>query len=224
MKRVGRRSARKPGPPFSLPPPEVGRYTPTRARRLATQARHLWRDMQFVVKEMLRLANEHDPDSLSEQRMALRTIENILRGFSPEHRLWARLRQSCADRDEDHSLFRFVNEVAEVVEHRLDNIEADIAQAASGKLGITTEELFGSAFCSKVAVLRAVYSDWITIFGMLDMIDYTGTGATDDLAADDTALAAIELRAIHRRNATTPPPAKSIDASSRRRAKRRSPG
>jgi hypothetical protein len=180
--------------------------------------------MQFVVKEMLRLANVHDPDSLSEQRMALRTIENTLRGFSPEHRLWAQLRQSCADRDEDHSLFRFVNEVADVVERRLDAIEADIADAATGKSGTTTEELFGAAFCSQVAVLRAVYSDWITIFGMLDMIDYTGTGATDDLEADDEALTAIELRTLNRRNAPTGPPAKSIDASFRRRAKRRSAG
>jgi len=53
------------------------------------------------------LANEHEPDSLSQQRMELRTVEIILMGYTPEHRLWAELRQTGADRDVDNSLFRF---------------------------------------------------------------------------------------------------------------------
>jgi hypothetical protein len=39
--------------------------------------------------------------------MELRTVEIILTGYTPEHRLWAELRQAGADRDVDNSLFRF---------------------------------------------------------------------------------------------------------------------
>ncbi len=64
------------------PPRTDKRYTPKRAQRLASQARSLWANMKSIVAEMQQLANEHEPDALSQQRMELRTVEIILTGYT----------------------------------------------------------------------------------------------------------------------------------------------
>lgn len=198
-----------------------GRYTPIRARRLATQARHLWRDMQSAVKDMLRLANQYDPDSLSEQRMVLRTIENILRGFSVEHRLWAGLRQAAMDRDGDDSLFRFIDEVAEVIACRLDKLEEDLVEYAAEESVFAENKVAGPALFSKIKLLRVTYLDWIEIAGLLDNIDDSNEEASNDIDEYEAVLAAIELRTRQRRNPAMIATQKTIVAALPARPKQR---
>jgi hypothetical protein len=86
------------------------RSTGRLARRLAALTRALCAEMIGLVDQMLKSGTNHDPDGLCSERMMLRTPQMVLRGFSTEHRLWGRLRQHNADRDEDNSLFQFLNE------------------------------------------------------------------------------------------------------------------
>jgi len=176
------------------------RYTPMRGYRLAALSRTLWAEMIRLVDQMIKIANDHDPDMLAEQRMILRTLKFVLRGFSTEHGLWARLRQYGADRDEDNSLFRFLNEVDDIVSSRLQSLEADVAMVANGAYGSDPpEQHFGPGFCAALHTLRTVYADWETLSGHLDSIDSPEDAITaDELKADDRTIAAIEARSCVR--------------------------
>ncbi len=61
-------------------------YTPERAARLAAQSRQLWRDLRRTVDQLLRSA--YDPCSDEGLAMSIRTLQIVLRGYSPEHREW----------------------------------------------------------------------------------------------------------------------------------------
>src|SRR5271163_4312844 len=100
--------------------------------------------MHRLVDQMLGIANAHDPDMLAAQRMELRTLQMVLRGYSAEHRLWARLRQHGADRDQDNSLFKFINEVHEILSSRLESLESEAAMVTKGVFaGEPPEQHFG---------------------------------------------------------------------------------
>jgi hypothetical protein len=153
---------------------------------------------------MLRLANEHEPDSLSQQRMELRTVEIILKGYTPEHRLWAQLRQAGANRDDDNSLFRFLDEVTNILDTRLVSLEREVGSAVRGDYGETLAERFGSGFGPTLERLRSAYSDWTTIIGFLDNLD-GDVGAPEDIHADDQILDEIEARNRGRRRTAKRP-------------------
>jgi hypothetical protein len=198
------------------------RYTPTRARRLAALNRALWAEMIQLVDNMIKIANDHDPDTLAEQRMILRTLKFVLRGFSAEHRLWASLRQHGADRDDDNSLFQFMNEVHDIVGGRLKRLDAEVAMVAKGIYGNgSSEQHFGPRFCTMLATLRTVFTDWGTISGYLDFIDSTENITADELKADNRTIAAIEAGSRARSQGAAIPKRRAGKTASRRRPARR---
>ena len=216
---------RKRQPRFMIPPPEEGLYTPARARRLASQSRKLWAEMRALVDRLLKIVHSSVPYMEDEQRMRLRTLQIVLRGYSPEHRLWAQRRQQGADRDEENSLFHFMNELHDIVEVRLELLEKEVAVFDKDECGtygrFKREEYFGPGFCGALATLRIVWDDWGDISGMLDSIDYTREGATANLAAEDRTLAAIEERAAERGKIAGLPNVALSKRASNGRARRR---
>jgi hypothetical protein len=163
--------------------------------------------MRRLTHEMLQIASHHDPDTLAEQRMTLRTLQMVLRGYSTEHRLWASLRQHGADRDNDHNLFQFLDQVHDIATSRLDALEAEVAMIAKGIYSAgPPEQHFGPGFCSALKTLRAAYTDWSTLAGQLDSIDSPGKIAAVELEALNREIAAIETRARARRPGSRVPP------------------
>lgn len=65
-------------------------YSLSRARQLDTRTCRFWAERIRVIDRLLIIANQHDPDTLASQRMALRTLQIILRGYSTKHRRWSR--------------------------------------------------------------------------------------------------------------------------------------
>jgi hypothetical protein len=193
-------------------------YTPARARRLATLTRGLWAEMIGLTHQMLQVASHHDPDTLAEQRMILRTLQMVLRGYSTEHRLWASLRQHGADRDDDNSLFRFLDQVHDIASSRLDALEAEVAMVGKEVYGAgPPEQHFGPGFCRALKTLRTAYTDWSTLAGQLDSIDSTEAITVDELKAQNRQVAAIDARARARRQGSPIPRRAAAKKTVRRR-------
>ena len=113
-----------------------------------------------LVGQMINIANDHDPDTLAPQRMALRTLQIVLLGYSSEQRRWARLRQQGVDRDEDNNLFQFLNEVHDIVSSRLESLDGDVTMIARGSGAGPPDQHFGPGFCAALNTLRTVFADW----------------------------------------------------------------
>jgi len=209
-------------PALSRSSAAVSLYTPTRARRLAALSRALWAEMTTLVDQMIKTAHRHDPDTLAEQRMILRTLQMVLRGYSTEHRLWARLRQRGADRDNDNSLFRFLDEVHDIASSRLKRLDTEVAMVTKGIYGNgPPEQHFGPGFCTALKTLRTLFTDFSTLAGHLDFIDSREKITPGELEADNRTIAAIEARARARRQDPATRKRTAAKTTSRRRPSRR---
>jgi hypothetical protein len=180
-------------------------YTPERAGRLAAQSRQLWRDLRRTVDQLLKSA--YDPCSDEGLAMSIRTLQIVLRGYSPEQRDWTNSRSEAVpygDRDGEVGLFHFMNELDDIMDRRLKALHRAVSEfdKMQDDHGLSREEYFGAAFCDQLATLQVVWDDWNSISGIFEQID-CGPQDTDHIAqhlpAWEKELAAVEKRTASRR-------------------------
>jgi hypothetical protein len=184
-------------------------YTPERAARLAAQSRLLWAELKQLVDQLLQ--NLHSgARSQEEAGFWARTIQIMIHGYSPEQREWrdARLWATPGgDRDEEHGLFRFMNELDNIVGSRLQQLEEAVGECDPDDL----EFEFGQEFAKTLETLMVVWDDWQEVFGIFEQID-AGPNSKKHigkhLSGWDKELAAIERRTAARQRRTTVPPRK----------------
>jgi hypothetical protein len=138
--------------------------------------------------------------------MSIRTLQIVLRGYSPEHREWTNNRSEpvpFGDRDGEVGLFQFMNELHDIVDGRLKALHRAVSDfdKMQEDMGVSREEHFGEAFCDQLATLQVVWDDWNDISGIFEQID-CGPQDKDHIAQNlpawETELAAVEKRTASR--------------------------
>lgn len=191
---------------------QVSLHSDERAERLAKLCRATWQEMARHQNRLAEIIDSYQPemgchDSPAAHRMRLKTMLVVLRGYTPDHEQWIAERTACSDRDTYEQIWRFMNEVRDVLSSRLGELEQEVTAFDTGRgtvpPGLTRDECLGPGFCDTLRQLRQSYEHWDAATTMLDSIDYDNfddaDGASTALADFETRIHELEARLVQRR-------------------------